>query len=73
MTTDDDIDEDALSFGYVLVDQLHRVRECVTEEVHCLEFLPEGAGEGPEVRQGRPPWADVHTHDSSELRPMRTP
>jgi hypothetical protein len=60
MTAVDDIDEDALSFGYVPVDQLHRIREWVTEDVHYLEILPEGArapGEGPEVRQGRPPWA----------------
>jgi len=60
MTTDDEIDEDALSLGYVPVDQLHRIREWVTEEVHYLEILPKGArapGDGPEIREGRPPWA----------------
>ena len=40
MTTDDEIDEDALSFGYVPADQLHRVR--VTDDRHTcfVDILP---------------------------------
>ena len=58
--TDDSIDEDALSFGYVPVEQLHRIRQWITDEYHYLEVLPPGTrapGTGPEVRHGRPPWA----------------
>lgn len=56
----DDIDEDALGFGYVPVDQLHRIREWDNGYTCFLEVLADGTrkpGDGPEVRQGRPPWA----------------
>ena len=54
------VDEDGLALGYVPVELFHRIRHWVTDDMGYLEILPKGTrapGDGPEVRQGRPPWA----------------
>ena len=56
---DDEIDEDALSFGYIREDQAHRLRAWDDGHTVYLEQLPAGLrepGSGPEFRRGRPPW-----------------
>ena len=62
MRPEEEIDEDALSYGYVRADLEHRLRiwDPGPPAPVYLEVLPEGTrppGSGPDRRRGTPPWA----------------